>query len=240
MNDAADAPSPFSRPGFLVAAVAVAGVILLAVVLLLTDEETPEPVSEPAGSTAPSSAAPADEPSVCGLEGEVTEGRLTSAPEVDAWEYQVTVPYPVSADHGPGAVTDEGVRHCYQRSPEGALYAASNALAQATDGTVKAAFAEHFVAPGGSREQLLAAARRPADPDVRFAPAGFRLLSYDGGSARVEIAATAVVDGDELYFSLVYPLIWRDGDWKLDSGGMDPGSMAEIPDAAGYIPWGVE
>lgn len=240
MSDEATSQSPFSRPGFLIAAAAVIGIVVVAVALILTNNRAdPAPVVEPS-KPAQSSASPAgdDDASVCGLEGEVLEGRLTSAPAVDAWEYQLTTAYPVSSEYGPGATSEDGVHHCYQRSPEGALFAATTALAQATDPSIKMAFAEYFVTHGPGRDEFVSAAEEPGDTDVRLAPAGFRLLAYDGSNARLDIAMTSLMNGNETFASLVYALTWSDGDWKLDSNDPQPASFAAIPDLNGYVPWG--
>lgn len=42
-----------------------------------------------------------------------------------------------------------------------------------------------------------------------------RLLAYDGTTARVDMAATAYVNGQTITISMVYDLIWEDGDWHL-------------------------
>lgn len=68
---------------------------------------------------------------------------------------------------------------------------------------------------------------------------GFRMLTYDGDSARVDVAVRAAGSGNTVYASAVYDLVWEAGDWKLlPEDASNPLRLAEIPDAAGYIAWG--
>ena len=66
---------------------------------------------------------------------------------------------------------------------------------------------------------------------------GFRLLHYDGETARVDLAARASSQGQTVTVSGVYELIWQDGDWKISADVAEPLNVATIPDLAGYIPW---
>lgn len=241
MSPEAAARSPFGRPGFVVAAAAVAGLVVLALVLVLTDDDGADAPSDadPVATAGPSGDPDAE--SVCGLEGEDLDGRLTSAPDVDAWEYQGTIAYPVSEEYGPADTTAAGVRSCFQRSPEGALLAAANALAQASDAELAPAWADYFLGVGEHRAEWIANAGGSASAEpsgVRLTVAGFRLLDYTGSTARVDLGVDAVTDGARSTNSYVYELVWQDGDWKLDAGAVQPLNHAVVPDLAGYVDWG--
>ena len=246
MNDDATSRSAFSAPGFLVAAGAVAGLVVLTLVMILGGPD--DPPEADAGPGTPPTAPPAqprtetavvdDDESVCGLEGTDDE-RLTSAPDVDTWDFQGTVPYPVSETHGPGATTDRGIRYCFAHSPEGALFAAANALAQASDPAAAQDWARTFLSDGPARDRWIADAADTTDEDgVRFSVAGFRLLAYTGSTARVDLGVAGSVSGSAVHGTFVYELVWRDGDWRLDATAPRPLDYATVPDLAGYITWG--
>lgn len=239
--------NPFSRPGFVVAALVVvllivAGVIVGVVVARDNDTndsletapaptttvETPEPSPAKAGGA-----------SICGLKGDELTGDLSKAPKA-VWEFQGTTGYPTSSKYGPGETDADGVRYCFQQSPSGALFAAANAVAQGSDPAVQEAFATYFTAAGPGRDAAIANAVSGSASSGRIEIAGFRLLEYGDGSARVDVAVRATSNGQTIYGSGVYPLTWEDGDWKLvvsDSGEMQY-DFAQIPDLAGYISWG--
>lgn len=240
--------NPFSRPGFVLAALVVvllivAGVVVGVVVAGRDDdpndsmEATPAPTSMP-GPSEPS-ITEAERVSICGLEGIELTGNLSTAPEA-VWEFQGTTGYPTSSAFGPGETNADGVRYCFQQSPSGALFAAANAVAQGSDQTVQEAFATYFTATGPGRDAAIANAVSGSASSGRIEIAGFRLLEYGDGSARVDVAVRATSNGQTIYGSGVYPLTWEDGDWKLvvsDSGEMQY-DFAQIPDLAGYISWG--
>lgn len=208
-----------------------------------------DPLSAP--SSAPTQEAPPapDDRSVCGLQGESASDKVTSAPET-VWEYQDVTAYPTSAEFGPRETSPEGVRFCFQRSPQGALFAAANAVVQG-DGPAAWAWANYFLSEDAeNRQELLGEAKSDTDTDsdpgtdsgnqsdIRANIAGFRVLSYDGDTARIDLAVRAMVSGRAVYVSTVYDLSWENGDWKLLSQDQsDPIRYAEIPDLTGYVNW---
>jgi hypothetical protein len=255
MTEDNEQQSPFTRGGFVAAAVVVALIVVLGIVIVIVNATRDDPEPTPTTSTsAEPTTAPTAEPtseltevaggaSVCGLPGEVTEtARLTSAPTVDEWAYQGTVAYPVSAQYGPAA-TDEagGFRYCFQRSPEGAVFAAVNAVVQGADFETMGAWLDYFLANGPHRDTVLSqdAGTSTADQGVRIEIAGFRLLAYDGQTARVDVAVRGATGGQTVNLSMVYLLAWEAGDWKLSVTDPNaPINVANIPDLAGYISWG--
>ncbi len=241
-----DERSPFTRPGFIAAAVVVALVVVLGIVLMVVnanDEDDPRPT--PTSSMATTSAAPTSDTtaaaggeSVCGLDGEVMTGTVTAAPEGE-WKFQGTIGYPTSSTYGPGETSPEGVRSCFQHSPIGALFMAANAVAQGSDAATSAQWASQALADGRYRDELLAQVSGGSSSEgTRLTIAGFRILDYDGATARVDLGTRVSSEGQNVTMSAVYELVWQDGDWKISSDVQAPIDAASIPDLAGYITWG--
>lgn len=236
--------NPFTRPWFIIAAVLVAVVVVAGVVLAVwtatrgDDPPPPDPTSAP--TAAPSTpTADAGGASVCGLDGVELTGTVTTAPEAE-WEYQDVYSYPVSATAGPGETADEGYRYCFQHTPEGALFAAANALVQGS-GPAADAWFEYVLAPGPYRDQLIAdqgATQTTTAEGTRLSIVGFRVLAYDGTTARIDLAVRGSAQGTTLTLSGVYELVWEGGDWKVSTDTLTPMNIAAIPDTAGYTPWG--
>ncbi|MGW6132388.1 hypothetical protein ACWFNE_20375 [Cellulomonas sp. NPDC055163] len=240
-------PSPWTRPSFITAAIVVAIVVMLGAALAIRALSKDDANAAPPEPTASASAEPSPtaddgtagtDASICGLDGVETTGTVTMAPAAE-WAFQGTTAYPTSPEFGPAATTTEGIRHCFQQSPEGALFAAANALVQATDPTHSAAWAGYFVSSGPQRDSILSEAGQPSsDSDVRMNIAGFRMLAFDGDAATVDVAVRGSSDGTAIVGSFVYELVWEAGDWKLDASTQTPFKFAAIPDLAGYVAWG--
>jgi hypothetical protein len=248
-------PSPFSRPGFIASAVLIALIVVAGLIISVANNDDGDSAAAPppAGPADNPRAGDADTESVCGLDGEETgEARLTSPPDVDQWEYEGLVAYPVHEDYGPGETAKAGYRYCFQHTPEGAVYAAANAAATPENPEIADDWIKYFVSEDApNRHEILAgaisgdsddeaedaAAQTPSE--TRMSIVGFRLLAYDGGTARVDLALRAVAAGRNIYGSAVYDLVWDDGDWKwLPQNPVDPLRFAQIPSPTGYVVWG--
>lgn len=239
--------NPFTRPGFIIGAVVVAALIVTAIVLtvlnLNRDNDAAPPAPDPS-SSATSSAAPSPEPSgvaggasVCGLAGEELSGTVTTAPAA-TWEYQDVNAYPTSPTYGPAATAPQGYRYCFQHSPEGAVFAAATMTIGLFGGVeTRSALIEYALTNGAYREELLSEVGSSSSTDVRAAIAGFRLLSYDGDSARVDVAFRGTAQGQNVNGSVVLDLVWWQGDWKIDADNAEPFRLAQLPDVSGYITW---
>lgn len=248
MPDEDNEQSPFSRPGFIaaagvVAALVVAGVIVGVIVATQDDEVDPVPSPDSTSTAVPTVEPPADaqSASVCGLGGEQLDGTVTVAPEAE-WAYEGTVAYPTSTEFGPVETNETGgFKYCFQRSPEGAVHAAAYALAVATDRTKVADWIEYFAAPGTYRDELLAegvgGSDDTTDASSRLRLVGFRLLAYDGRTARVDLGVVVSSQGQNLNASLIYNLVWSEGDWKIDTSTPAPADFSSIPDFGGYARW---
>ena len=244
-------PSPFTRPGFLVAAVLVA-LILIAAVLVVINNSGKSGNSGAGVSTTsappPVATSPTPEPtpagsrSICGLKGEKVEAaRLSKAPEVEQWDYQGTMAYPTSKAVGPGAKNPAGFRYCFQHTPEGALFTTAYALAVGSTPEAARTWLGYFAPPGRFRDALVspsAVSSTDAAAQVRMDIAGFRLLEYTGETARVDIAVTGASQGVPFTGSYIYNLAWTAGDWRMNTNLSDAFSFAIIPNTAGYVPWG--
>lgn len=257
VSDSANHQRPFARAGLLIACaigvLVVAAGVVLGIPNATGDGPDPDAATGPlsAPTAAPAHEAPPapDDRSVCGLQGESVHDKVSSAPET-VWEYQDVTAYPTSAEFGPGATSAEGVRYCFQRSPEGALFAAANAAVQSS-GPATAAWINYFLSDNTvNRLELLEDAQPDTDTDsdtgtgtrkqsdARVNIAGFRVLSYDGSSARIDLASRAVVSGRVAYVSAIFDLSWESGDWKLlPQDPSTPIRISGIPDLTGYVVW---
>lgn len=242
MADDNENKNPFSRPGFIAAAAVIALVVVLGIVLAVVISNRPDSQSE--GSPAESSAAlpvtktaDAGGASVCGLSAGSGATSLATAP-ASKWEYQGTVAYPTSDTFGPGKTTN-GVRTCFQRSIEGAVFASANAVVQGSDSSTVKAWLDYFVT-GSARDQVLASgAGSSSETGTRVDIAGFRVLAYNDDSARIDVAVRGSSSGKTVTLSMVYELVWQNGDWKLNvTNATSPIDVATITDLTGYISWG--
>lgn len=242
-----DTPNPFTRPGFIAGAVVVAALIVTAIILTVLNlnrgSEAAPPTPTPT-STASSSATPSQTPSgstdsasICGLKGEKMAGTVSTAPDA-TWQFQDVYAYPSSPVFGPGETATEGYRYCFQHSPEGSLFAAANmTIALFGDVETRAALLDYALTDGTYRDALLSEVGETTGSDVRASIAGFRVLSYDGDAARVDVAFRASTQGQVANGSAVFDLVWSEGDWKINSNIAEPFRLAQLPDTSGYVNW---
>jgi hypothetical protein len=230
-----------SRPGFVAAAALVVLVVASAVFLLVSG-----PPDRPAGGQTPPGQAPTASPpvagpagggSVCGLQGVATTGSARTPPDVD-WTVVGNFSVPGNTEAGPGATTEDGMRICYQRTPEGALVAAVNYMGAGTDARLVIPMYEYAAADGPGREVLIDSARaREGVGSVRAEVAAYRVLGYDGEAAKIDVVLR-LHSGQ--YLSTVNDLVWEHGDWKVVSTGQGtaPTQPSVITDLDGYVLWG--
>lgn len=244
MADEENEQSPFSRPSFIIAAVVVAALVVAGVVVgvnIATRDNGDD--AQPAPSTT-TSAAPSAEPtadaggaSVCGLDGEKLSGTVTTTPAAE-WQYQGTTAYPSSSTFGPADSEPSGARMCFQHSPEGALFMAANAIVQGSDPATATAWADYALADGQYRDKLAAELGEGSGAQGRMTIEGFRVLNYDGDTARIDLAVGTASGAQSVKVSGVYELVWQDGDWKISTDVAEPLNIAAIPNTSGYTPWG--
>ena len=239
--------SPWSRPGFIAAAVIVVALVVTAILLAINGAGDDRVAADPGptiSSTPPTEPNPDEtvkpDDSVCGLQAPAGEGATTLAGGPEAtWAYQDTTAYPTSDIYGPGVTDAQGLRYCFQRSVEGALFAAANSLTQSIDPLTAASWREYILVESPQRDEILAAPLPEPAGNTRITLSGFRVMEYTGETARIDLAFRASSDGQTFYVSAVYPFRWEEGDWRLDvSSAEELERVAQIPDLAGYIRWG--
>lgn len=236
----ANSQSPFRSRGFIVAAIVIGAIVLAAIVVLVTsllgagDNNNADPT--PAPTTSTSGDAGEADPSVCGLEGYDDSGTLDVAP-TNEWELVGTVAAPIDEDGaGPGVVDANGFRSCYAHTPEGALFAAVGYVAVSSDARNAPRLFE-LLAAGPVRDQLKATPAAGDPPSTRLQVAGFKINSYSGDEATVDVAWTVTSQSGALV-SLPTVLKWEDGDWKVVVGENGPPfAPSPLENLGGYIPW---
>lgn len=232
--------NPFTSRRFILAAVVVGVVLLCAVILVVGTvvggQAKPTAGPSPSSTATHSTAADAD-PSTCGLPGYQPTGTLTSAPNAK-WELVGTVAAPTDPKGaGPGLSESSGFRSCFAHTPTGALYAAANVVAMGSVPGLVKEVTDKLVVPGPGRDAALAQTSGTSQSSsIRYQIAGFKMLAYDGRTARVDIAVNA---SSGQLVSFVQSLQWDGGDWKvvLDDQGNPPVPPAALQSLGGYIPW---
>lgn len=236
--------NPFTKPGFIIAAILVLALIAGAVVIFLLPKggNTADPAPAPAGTTAAAKpSASSVEESTCGLPSS-KDTALGTAPAT-TWELVGKMAAPTDPEtSGPGITDDDGFRSCFSNSPTGALYAAANVIALASSGdkTVNLKTTENLLVPGPGRDLAIAdskampATAPPSSATVQFK--GFIIKSYSPTSANVDLAFQS---DKGLFGHTVLPLKWKDGDWKVevsDSGDLI-NDITQISDLSSFITW---
>ena len=230
--------SPFTRRGFIAAAIVVGIIVLAAIIVLVTTltrgtgNEADRPTSAPTTSALPSIAA-ADE-SVCGLKGFDKTNTLTTAPH-PKWELVGTVAAPSDPNGaGPGK-NNAGLRTCYAHTAEGALYMAANFIAMGTDAGLGPQLTA-LVAPGPGRDALEKKSDNPSTSSSRAQVAGYKIGGFTGEEVTVDLVMNY---SDGSLVSLPLKLTWVAGDWKvqLTDTGDFPLAPAKIENLGGYTPW---
>ena len=234
--------SPLRGRGFVLSAVLIvlilfAGAVVVTLNVLDDDSEPSGNPPETPSSTSP----PADpEASICGLDAVKLTGGLVAKPTDVTWALAGRVALPSSDEHGPGR-TDRG-RYCFSRTPEGAVLAAASTYGWQTVADLRLAL-EHSVADGEGKEaarDLLESA--PDDTDLTGGALlqirGFRVVTYTGSSAFVDLAAQGTVEGESTLLHQQFELVWEQGDWKLRMAPDGSAARTEaLPDLTGYVPW---
>lgn len=250
-----------SRPGFIVAALGVALLVVAGVVVSIQavvggdasggdmtvgdEQRTPAPAGAtqagPEQLLGDDDAIATVSPSRCGLR-EPEQGsplpadrQLVIAPETSWRDIDVNLA-PSSPEAGPAAMHEGGFGYCFQRSAEGALFAAANFLVQANTPALRAPLLDYALAAGQHREFLLAGSG-PEGTGVRLQIVGYRMLAFDGATARIDIAQRVSVDGATSFIAAVVDLVWIDGDWRIPSDEPAPVRLQSLGDVGGYVRW---
>jgi hypothetical protein len=178
--------------------------------------------------------------SVCGMQTVETTNRLTAAP-TNQWELVGDIAVTAENSNGGPFVVRAGERFCFARTAYGALAAAVNytAFASEIDPEVLAGLVPMLVAPGPGRDAALATPTALPNgalgsPQV----AGFAIDAYDTDAAIIDLVWVDADQGGALISSPV-SLQWVEGDWKvvLDDRAQSPLPAAVIDSLDGYLPW---
>jgi hypothetical protein len=225
--------------GWLIASLAVVGVIAIAGVFVLVAVVTrpsATPTPTPAPTSTSSVTANRTTQGACGPVAYDKTNTLTAAPQT-TWEPWGATVLAGSEGAGPKQKNDHGIRSCYSRTAEGALYAIVNAAAYCTDSRYAVEGVEQTVAKGPGRDAAVVAARdaNPCQPAADLIR-GFRVASYDGSNATISLAVE--ISGQTA--AVPYQLVWQDGDWKgiLAENGSLPMAPGPLDSMANYTTWG--
>jgi hypothetical protein len=234
-----DSRSPFRSRGFVISSVVVALIALAAIIALVSGVfRGQEKAAAPTPAPATSAAAADEDPSVCGRTGYETTSSLGTTAPSNEWELVGTVAAPTDPATGPGTVDSNGFRSCYSHTAAGALFAAINYVALASDGRNISRLPE-LIAPGAGRDAALSAAGAEASSSTaRVQVAGFKVNSYNPDETTVDVA-WSVTSSSGALVSMPVVLRWVDGDWKiaLDDAGQPPFSASPLQNLGGYTPW---
>jgi len=195
--------------------------------------------SAPASPSSASRAVPVAETSVCGLPGLDRAGATLASAPATTWTTVGTMSAPSSAQIGPGTTSSDGLRSCYIHTVTGALFAIANIWAMGTDPRLNKPLLERQTAAGTGRDAALKADIPTSNTGLRAQIAGFKVTSYTGTTATVDLAFH--LNTGELV-SLPAPLVWDGRDWKVqlaDDGSAVFGAST-LNSLAGYIPWAGE
>ncbi|QAY64973.1 hypothetical protein ET495_17270 (plasmid) [Xylanimonas allomyrinae] len=252
MTQHLDEPNPFTQRKFIVAAVLVAAVAVMAAVLLLTtrNSDRPEPAAnDTSPATSPSttveptpkrSTASAEGASACGPPA--GDQSIPTAPPEATWQLVGTMAIPTRDDIGPGTTSSEGIHSCYAHSPTGAIFAGVGLMADfvAVDDTV--AVLTQRALPGPERDSAIEAARQAQTEKSSEMPDGYggevtqQVAGFQVISAAADVVSLEVVirSSDGTMFARPISMHWIEGDWRMDSNSVTPHQVSSL---SGYIPW---
>lgn len=237
--------------GWYAAAALVVFVVASLVYILARGGDEPSATTEPsstaslrAPSASTSSTAPAPPPTaapaedgwaVQGCNGTPGSGDNTAeALAAVSWEPFLASALPTSPDLGPAAVEDP-VRRCFKHSPAGAVVAAATiVLTTHTPGVGERVLERQVVAGPGREEWASALAAEPTSAPATIA--AYRVNACSPAACNIALIAF----GQGLYAESVLPMVWVDGDWKVDGSRLLPagGIVQGIP--TGFTPWGAQ
>lgn len=238
MSDA-EPRNPFTRRGFVLGGILVAGLAAAAIVLAFTSVNSSTGTPAVLSTPTPVMTATADPAtaSVCGLAGYDTTNTLTATPET-TWDIVGTMAAPSSTTSGPGVTGKDGFRSCYAHTSAGALFSVVNFTAMSSDNRL-AAHLPDLVVPGPGRDAAIKAGSASIGQSaVRIQIAGYTVTAYTADTATIDLAVAVTSSGGQLV-SLPIPLQWVDGDWKivLADNGQPVFAATPLQSLGGYTPW---
>ena len=237
--------SPFTKPGFIIAAALVVALLAATVVIFLLPKgdsaAQPAPAS-PRGSASAAPSAPADAAgeSVCGLPSS-TETALGAAPK-SKWELVGKMAVPTDPKTvGPGTTDPDGFRSCFAHSPTGALFSSMNVAALGSAGSPQLTMklADKLLVPGAGRDAAIRetkAGTGSSGTDTTIQVRGFSMKSYTPSEANVDLAFET---NKGVLVHTQLSMRWMDGDWKVKPAddGMTFSGVSQLSDLSGYLLW---
>ncbi len=245
----AESQKPTPHPGVSVAI--IAAVLILTVVITSALNKVP---LRSAVATDP----PDKSESACHPNDKVTKetSSMKEAPPIDEWTFDTTsVAYPKSKKYGPGFIEHKGAAAapaygmCFQRSPEGALFAATHAAAESLQKQPNTDWAEEFISKDQlytsdvieaiTKGNLLLSLGYESDKIKRIEIVGYRYEYFGRSSALIHIGTKVTTNKDEVtYLTSLYDLTWEANDWKLIPRYLsNPTKTKRVPNLDGYISW---
>jgi len=221
----------------LLTGIVVAAVVIVIMTLVSGDDDTPQrsPISDTQSADV--------EPSACDLEPDVNMS-MDEPPEVEDSVTVGLVAVPASDEFGPVEMS-ENVPVCWQYSEAGAVAAAYTFSAVATDtGSLTLDHLKAHLVDGPGREILideLENADSPGNESVSIKPVGYRVLDFGDGQADIDV----LVENTEhrgAYGAAKTPLVWENGDWKLDvqDNGEYYTDVRDVADSSNFTLWEAE
>ena len=258
-SDDVDGGPFWAKPGFILAALALAAVALLGVVLAFrANGGEDEPVAEPPAATesataadpaqtsesaAPNSsptAAPDPESDCPTLSGRGGEDAITTAPDVQ-WSPVGEVAAAFSDDNGPAK--RDGIKECFAQTPEGALLAAYSFLADFRSGSqdpmavvqARVSTNEPMFSEIVTAAEQEAANRADGAPRETVTAQGYRFLEVADTRYTVALIHTLNRSSGRVFTQDEVSVEWNGSDWVVVGVG-DIQAVSELP--AGFISWG--
>ncbi|GAA2148884.1 hypothetical protein [Actinomadura napierensis] len=237
-----EAPSPFRRPGFILAAGFLTVIILLGVLVAMTrggsggspGSTNPPPTgrqSGAAGGTNSAACQPAD----------TNQQVPTTAPPGVTWELFQAIALPVSPNAGP-LIRKGDIRSCYAHTPTGALIAAAQISARITYSSNWRAISEQQLTNSAGKAVFLKdRATHGANPPLQAGDvaqyAGFKFITYGPDTAVISLANR--IDSTA-WIASTATVKWQGDDWKLElqSDGSPSTEGQQLASLDGYIRWG--
>jgi hypothetical protein len=217
----AGGPPRFTRRTVLLAVLVLAGLsVFWAIRHSSADTAAPPPAEVVAAPTADATAVAAAPPAPPPVPAGGTCGDFGSRPEtkvdnvVPTWSVSGYVPAPAAPTVGP--LSTLPVRWCYAHTLPGALFAATNFVAQMAVAD-PAALATYTMAATPARDQVLrAAAMNPTVPpvlavDTAWQWLGYHTIAYTSRAATLDVLHRW--QGQAV--AVTYTLLWEGGDWKV-------------------------
>ena len=229
---------PFWTPRMQAAAGVVAVIVVAAIVLAVVNLTGRAPTSGPGLSASAVPTMSITEADGCPeLSTDVGSGIVTEAPKT-TWTLVGRMAAPLVEDQGPAVIDADGWRHCYARTPTGALVAAANYVAMTEVPELIARLAEDGIMPGDLRDRAIATPAMPSASTTTMQLRGFRVVSFTTDMAVVDLA----VEIQGKIGSMMITLRWYQGDWRLGVRGAGATQELDIdygnlPSFYGYVAW---